>query len=88
MTTTPMWHPTRATDRPVYHDDTLCPEGSAIDLAYRRPGDGGCASCEHCMELLVQTIEAIWARGGSTVRPPGGDRGPGERPTSAGPTAP
>jgi hypothetical protein len=85
MTTTRVWHPNRAIDRPVYHDNTRCLEGSAIEASDRRPGDGGCVPCEHCMELLVQTIEAIWGLGASTT-----DRrvsGPlsGERPTSAGP---
>jgi len=83
MTTTPMWHPIRATDRPVYHDDTRCPEGSAIDLPYRRPGDGGCAPCEHCVEFLVETIEAIWGVGAATTGPLGG--GLAEHPTSKGP---
>jgi hypothetical protein len=67
MTTTRVWHPSRLIDRPVYHDDTRSPEGSAIAVPYQKPGDGGCAPCEHCMGLLMQTIEAIRARGGSTT---------------------
>lgn len=83
MTTTAMWHPTRASDRPVYRDDTRCPEGSAIDLPYRRPGDGSCTPCEHCMEFLVHAIEAIWGLRAPTTDPRGG--GLAERPKSRGP---
>jgi hypothetical protein len=42
------WHPTRATDRAVYHNDTRCPEGGAIELQYRRPGTGGRPLCATC----------------------------------------
>lgn len=56
MTNTLSWHSARATDRPVYHDDTRCPDGNAIPPKDRRPGDGGREPCEHCAALLVQTI--------------------------------
>ena len=88
MTTTPMWHPIRAADRPIDHDDTRCLDDGAITLEERRRGDGGGDHCEHCTELLVQSIEAIWEHGASTIRPPGGGREPGERPTSPGATTP
>jgi DNA-directed RNA polymerase subunit RPC12/RpoP len=52
------WHSTRATDRAVYHDNTRCPEGDAVGLKYRRPGDGGRDPCEHCAQLLIRSIEA------------------------------
>jgi hypothetical protein len=46
MTNTLTWHSTLATDRPIYHDDTRCPEGGAILLTHRRQGDGGREPCE------------------------------------------
>jgi len=42
------WHSSLATDRPRYHDDTRCPDGGAIKLEDRRPGDGGRGPCERC----------------------------------------
>jgi hypothetical protein len=54
------WHPTRATDRAVYHDDTHCPEGAAIAVEHRRPGDGGRPHCE------------LYARGGLGALQSGG----------------
>jgi hypothetical protein len=67
MTKTLSWHSTLATDRPRYHDDTRCPEGDAIALKDRRPGDGGRDPCEHCAGLLIETIAA-------RLLPPGTDR--------------
>ena len=58
----PPWHPTRPTDRAVYHDDTGCPEGAAIELHYRRPGTGGRPRCG--CGTVVGTIVV----GGSTVQ--------------------
>jgi len=58
MTSTQPWHSTVATDRPLYHDDTRCPEGQAIALKNRRSGDGGRDPCDHCAGLLIQSIEA------------------------------
>ena len=58
LTNSLQWHSTLATDRPLYHDDTRCPEGGAIQLTDRRSGDGGRDPCEHCAGLLVQSIEA------------------------------
>ena len=58
MTHTLSWHSTVATDRPLYHDDTRCPEGGAIALKDRRPGDGGRQPCAHCAGFLIQSIEA------------------------------
>jgi len=46
------WHPTRATDRAVYHDDTGCSEAAAIEQQYRRPGMGGRPPCEDCARVL------------------------------------
>jgi hypothetical protein len=57
MTNTLPWHSKLATDRPLYHDDMRCPEGSAIALKDRRPGDGGRDSCEHCALLLVDSLK-------------------------------
>jgi len=57
MSTTRVWHPTRTAERPVYHDDTRCPEGAAIEEADRRPGDGGRDHCEHCLGLLVEALK-------------------------------
>jgi hypothetical protein len=51
------WHSTLATDRPLFHDDTRCPEGGATTVkdrsAFRR-----CERdpCPHCAGLLVETI--------------------------------
>jgi hypothetical protein len=58
MTNTLPWHSKLASDRPLYHDDTRCPEGGAIPLKDRRPGDGGRDPCPRCARLLVETIEA------------------------------
>jgi hypothetical protein len=44
------WHPTLATDRAVYHNDTDCPEGAMIAEEDRRPGEGGRPQCEHCAQ--------------------------------------
>jgi len=49
MTNTPRWHPTLATDRAVYHNDTRCLEGAAIAVKNRRPGDGGRPPCALCV---------------------------------------
>jgi hypothetical protein len=57
MTNTQPWHCTVAIDRPLYHDDARCPEGQAITLKNRRPGDGGRDPCPHCAGFLIQTIE-------------------------------
>ena len=48
MTNIMPWHSTLATDRPVYHDDTRCPEGNRIQLRDRRQGTGGCPQCAIC----------------------------------------
>jgi hypothetical protein len=58
MTHTLSWYSTVATDRPLYHDDTRCPEGSAIALKDRRFGDGGREPCAHCAGFLIQSIAA------------------------------
>jgi hypothetical protein len=47
------WHPTLATDRAVYHDDTRCLEGAAIEMQYRRPGKGGRPPCEDCASVVA-----------------------------------
>ena len=54
MTNTLPWHSILASDRPVYHDDTRCPEGSSIEGKNRRPGDGGRDPCPHCAGLLIE----------------------------------
>jgi hypothetical protein len=54
MTNTLAWHSTLATDRPVYHDDTRCPEGGTISLQNRRPGDGGRDPCPRCARYSHQ----------------------------------
>jgi hypothetical protein len=76
MTNTLPWHSTLATDRPVYHNDARCPEGGAIKLKDRRPGDGGRDPCEHCARFLIETIEAR-LRGPWDTPPPWGGRAPG-----------
>jgi hypothetical protein len=58
MTNTLPWHSTLATDRPIYHDDTRCPEGGAITLKDRRPGDGGRDPCPHCAGFLIDALKA------------------------------
>ena len=66
MTNMLAWH--SATGRPVYHDDTRCPDGAAIGAKDRHPGDGERDQCEHCSRFLVQSIvQSIEAR----VRLPG-----------------
>jgi len=57
MTNAPLWHSTAAIDRPLYHDDSRCPEGQAIGLKSRRPGDGGRDPCPHCLALLTATLK-------------------------------
>jgi hypothetical protein len=63
MTNTPPWHPTRAIDRAVYHNDTRCPEGGAIPFRDRRPGDGGRDPCPHCAQFLIGPIVTRLLRG-------------------------
>jgi hypothetical protein len=58
MTNTQAWHSTLATDRPLYHADTRCPEGAAIALKNRRPGDGGREPCPYCAGLIIGTLKA------------------------------
>jgi hypothetical protein len=58
MTNTQPWHSTVAIDRPMYHDDTRCPEGQAIALKHRRSGDGGRDPCPYCAGLLVEALTA------------------------------
>jgi hypothetical protein len=41
-----------------YHDDTRCPDGAAIALKDRRPGDGGREPCVHCAGLLIEGLKA------------------------------
>jgi hypothetical protein len=45
------WHSIRPTDRPVYHDNTLCREAKNIELRYRRTGTGDRRRCEECDKL-------------------------------------
>jgi hypothetical protein len=66
MTKTQRWHSTRATDQPLYHEDTRCPEGGAIELKYRRPGEGGRKPCQRC--TMLRFAERLKA----TLLPPGG----------------
>jgi hypothetical protein len=58
VTNTLPWHSTLATDRPLYHDDTRCPEGGTIKLKDRRPGDGGRDPCAHCAGFLIEALTA------------------------------
>lgn len=44
MTDALTWHSSWAADRAVYHDNSRCLEGDAIQWRYRRSG----ALCEHC----------------------------------------
>ena len=56
MTNTQPWHSALPTDRPLYHDDTRCPEGGTIKLKDRRPGDGRRDPCPHCARFLIETM--------------------------------
>lgn len=58
MTKTHRWPSTRASDRPLYHSETGCPEGGVIELEYRRPGNGGRAPCPRCAGLLTEKLKA------------------------------
>ena len=80
MTKTLTWHSTLATDRPVYHNDTRCPEGGTIELKDLRPGSGGREPCEHCAELLIQTIAARLFRANGPVIGGVADNRPNRRP--------
>ena len=75
MTNTQPWHSTVATDRPLYHDDTRCPEGQAITLKNRRPGARGRDPCPHCAGFLIETIEAR-LRAARAAPPAGAGREP------------
>lgn len=58
MPNTQPWHSTLATDRPLSHDDTHCPEGQAIEVKDRRSGDGGRDPCLYCAGLLIEPLRA------------------------------
>ena len=59
------WHSTVPTDRPLFHDDTRCPDSQAIAVTNRRSGDGGRGPCDHCEEILMETIrERLLPRSG------------------------
>ena len=45
------WHSARATDRPVYHDNSQCTEGNEIEGRYRQPLTGGRQRCAQCVRL-------------------------------------
>ena len=57
MTNTLPWHSVLSTDRPVYHDDTRCPEGARIKGKDRRPGDGGREPCPQCAGFLIEALK-------------------------------
>ena len=57
MTNSQPWHSAVATDLPLYHDDTRCPEGRAIASKNRQPGDGGRDPCPYCAGLLAATLK-------------------------------
>jgi hypothetical protein len=42
------WHSISETDRKVYHDHPLCPEGLGVESAHRREGTEGRRKCELC----------------------------------------
>ena len=65
------WHSTRAADRAVYHDNTRCPEGDAIELKHRCPGPGGRPRCEHCARYSRQELGDL-----PPANPPMPSRGP------------
>jgi hypothetical protein len=44
------WYSTRIGET-VHHDNTLCPEGSNVELYYLRRGTGGLPLCKHCARL-------------------------------------
>ena len=42
------WHSIVETDPKVYHDDSRCREGLAIEVKFRRDGTDGRRKCEEC----------------------------------------
>jgi len=45
------WHSIKKTDKPVYHDNTLCTEGNNIEAKNRKQGTDGRPKCDHCKRL-------------------------------------
>jgi DNA-directed RNA polymerase subunit RPC12/RpoP len=60
------WHSTRATDRPVYHDDTRCPEAGSIGLMHRRPNTGGRPHCAFCARSILGRLSSPAREGPET----------------------
>ena len=44
------WHSIVETDPKVYHDDSRCPDGKAIDQKFRQDGTDGRRKCEQCRQ--------------------------------------
>lgn len=44
------YHSKLNSDRPVYHDSSLCTEGNNIERKNRVPGTGGRPRCERCRQ--------------------------------------
>jgi hypothetical protein len=49
------WYSMRQRDRNVYHDNSECPEGNAIDIKYRKSGHRCRTRCIHCARLEQKT---------------------------------
>jgi hypothetical protein len=45
------WHSKTHWHRPVYHDETRCPEGNNIEPHNRVSGKGGRPKCDRCIRI-------------------------------------
>ena len=54
MSLVPTYHSALNSDRKVYHDSSLCTEGSNIEPKNRRAGTGGRPRCERCADCESQ----------------------------------
>ncbi|HEX6435334.1 MAG TPA: hypothetical protein VFZ87_13890 [Gemmatimonadales bacterium] len=61
MTQIQPWYSIRQRDGKVYHDNTDCPIGNAIDLKYRKAGHRCRVRCSTCAKLsaAVETPEHL-----------------------------
>ena len=53
MAKTGRWHSIK--DQ-VHHDNTVCPDGKAVEPEFRRPGDGDRPLCPVCAKLNAEGL--------------------------------
>lgn len=51
------WHSIEPSDPQVYHDDTSCKTGNAIQTINRRGGTGNKPRCQQCADIVSKPPE-------------------------------